>query len=147
MINVGTKLSVAAGDDVALALAATVPLLARMRRDENRFFAEPHPDQKPLFRSDFTGAGRLPATKRTFNSKQMYSTTIRRYDDTTIRRYDDRSFFGEIGKIDHFLVNTRGLYTACPCSLRTRLVENAQVTWLGLVKNIMNSGARFPISN
>ena len=31
---------------------------------------------------------------------------IRRYDDTTIRRYDDRSFFGEIGKIDHFLVNT-----------------------------------------
>eukprot|EP01043_Picozoa_sp_COSAG02_P013505 COSAG02_NODE_541_length_20598_cov_278.953754_9_plen_165_part_00 len=27
------------------------------------------------------------------------------YDDTTIRRY--RSFFGEILKIDHFLVNTR----------------------------------------
>ena len=38
------------------------------------------------------------------------STVRRRYDDTTIRRYDDttiRSFFGEILKIDPFLVNTR----------------------------------------
>jgi hypothetical protein len=32
-----------------------------------------HGEQKPFFRSDFTGAGRLPATKRTHNSKQMYS--------------------------------------------------------------------------
>ena len=36
--------------------------------------AEPHQDEKPVFRSDFTGAGRLPATERTSNSMQIYST-------------------------------------------------------------------------
>jgi hypothetical protein len=40
--------------------------------------AEPHQDEKPLFRSDFTGAGRLPATRSYVNSKQMYSTIAAR---------------------------------------------------------------------
>ena len=38
------------------------------------------------------------------------TTVRRRCDDATMRRCDDatmRSFFGEILKIDHFLVNTR----------------------------------------
>ena len=52
--------------------------------------------------------------KRKFDGKTLHTQTdpgtdatcVTVYDDTTIRRYDDRSFFGEIGKIDHFLVNT-----------------------------------------
>jgi hypothetical protein len=56
--------------------------------------------------------------KRKFDGKTLHTQTdpgtdaacVTVYDDTTIRRYDDRSsFFGEIGKIDHFLVNTRTL--------------------------------------
>ena len=35
-----------------------------------------HPGKYTVRRDQFTGAGRLPATRSYFNSKQMYSTTV-----------------------------------------------------------------------
>ena len=38
---------------------------------------DPHPEAKPVWRDQFTGAGRRTATQRTHNSKQMYSSRSR----------------------------------------------------------------------
>ena len=43
---------------------------------------DPHPEAKPVWRDQFTGAGRRTATQRTHNSKQTYSTSY--FDPRTL---------------------------------------------------------------
>ena len=99
---------------------------------------DPHPEAKPVWRDQFTGAGRLSATPSYFNSKQTYSMLCcvtprsRGHNAPNGRAYNGYRYTCSIVRFAHYARSERATQSLCMYNLQMLYIVSYLCTIVGV---------------